>query len=393
MSELLSVIVPVYNVEPYLKKCLESILSQTYRNMQIILVDDGSTDHSAEICDEYARKDNRILVIHKENEGPVCARKTGLKVAEADFVGWVDSDDWIEPHYFEEMMEAQQESNADIVASNHFHDIHTSSSVIKNSFPVGFYDLGQLENSLLYNGRFFEYGIRPSLCSKLCRRDLLEGVYRDMDESIVAGEDAAAVYSYILECEKICVTDICRYHYVQRPASATRRECEQEAELIKQLIKRLISHLEASFRKHSVYDRMRPQLEQYKKYMLLLRNMQMLEECGIKPYGELPEKSRIILYGAGGVGQRAYRYFADKEMTLIGWIDQGDTYYREMGFEVAHPEEFLKNAPEYDFILIAVITETTAEAIKRYLVDKGVPEKKIRWFSEKITEERYTITL
>lgn len=389
MSELLSVIVPVYNTELYLKKCIESIRLQTYQSMQIILVDDGSTDHSAGICDEYARKDKRILVIHKENGGLVSARKTGLKAAEADFIGWVDSDDWIEPHYFEEMMEAQLKSNADIVVSNHFHELQSGSSMIKNGFQAGIYDLEQLENALLYNGRFFNYGILPALWSKLYRRDLLESVYQDMDEEIFAGEDAAVVYPYILECEKICVTDVCRYHYVQRPASMMRTECEKEAELMRRLIRRL----EASFHKHSVYDRMRPQLEQYKKYMLLLRNMQMLEECGIKPYGELPEKSRIILYGAGGVGQRAYRYFADKEMTLIGWIDQGDTYYREMGFEVAHPEEFLKNAPEYDFILIAVITETTAEAIKRYLVDKGVPEKKIRWFSEKITEERYTITL
>ena len=92
----ISVIVPVYKVEPYLRKCLDSIVGQTHRNLEIILVDDGSPDNCGAICDEYAARDERIKVIHKENGGVASARNAGLAVASGDYIGWVDSDDWIE---------------------------------------------------------------------------------------------------------------------------------------------------------------------------------------------------------------------------------------------------------------------------------------------------------
>lgn len=100
---LISVIVPVYNVEKYLNQCLDSIIAQTWRNLDIILVDDGSTDNSGAICDEYARTDTRIKVIHKENGGLSAARNTGLDIARGEFIGFVDSDDWIEPNMFEDL--------------------------------------------------------------------------------------------------------------------------------------------------------------------------------------------------------------------------------------------------------------------------------------------------
>ena len=97
----ISVIVPVYKVEPYLRKCLDSIVNQTYRNLQIILVDDGSPDNCGKICDEYAARDRRIEVIHQENGGISAARNAGLNLADGDYIGWVDSDDWIEPEMYE----------------------------------------------------------------------------------------------------------------------------------------------------------------------------------------------------------------------------------------------------------------------------------------------------
>ena len=94
---MVSVIVPVYNISGYLERCLQSILSQTYVDLEIILVDDGSEDSSGQICDQYAEIDNRIRVIHKKNGGLVSARKAGVSAASGDYVVWVDGDDWIEP--------------------------------------------------------------------------------------------------------------------------------------------------------------------------------------------------------------------------------------------------------------------------------------------------------
>ena len=100
MGELISVIVPIYNVEKYIKKCIDSIINQTYKNLEIILVNDGSPDECGKICDEYERIDSRIVVIHKENGGLSDARNAGLKVMHGKYVAFVDSDDWIEPEMY-----------------------------------------------------------------------------------------------------------------------------------------------------------------------------------------------------------------------------------------------------------------------------------------------------
>lgn len=113
-NPLISIIVPVYNVERYLNRCLDSITQQTYSNLEIILVDDGSTDKSGIICDEYALKDNRIKVLHQKNAGQSCARNVGLDIALGTFIGFVDSDDWIVPDMFEKMHQNLTENNADI---------------------------------------------------------------------------------------------------------------------------------------------------------------------------------------------------------------------------------------------------------------------------------------
>ncbi len=113
-NDLISVIVPVYNVEDYLRECLDSIISQTYTNLEIILVDDGSPDGSGTICDEYAKKDSRIKVIHQQNSGVSVARNTGLKAVTGDYIGFVDSDDYIEPNMYEELHRCLIENDADM---------------------------------------------------------------------------------------------------------------------------------------------------------------------------------------------------------------------------------------------------------------------------------------
>ena len=115
MENLISVIIPVYNAEKFLNKCLDSVIGQTYKNLEIILVDDGSQDDSGKICDEYAQKDNRIKVIHKENGGDSSARNTGLKMATGKYITTIDSDDWIELNAYEDMLKVLLEKNVDIV--------------------------------------------------------------------------------------------------------------------------------------------------------------------------------------------------------------------------------------------------------------------------------------
>ncbi|CDE24502.1 glycosyltransferase group 2 family protein [Clostridium sp. CAG:440] len=114
MKDLISIIVPIYNVEKYLNKCIESIVNQTYENIEIILIDDGSNDNSGIICDEYAKKDNRIIVVHKENGGVSSARNKGLKIAKGEWISFVDADDWIEQTFCQTLLNKVTQEQADI---------------------------------------------------------------------------------------------------------------------------------------------------------------------------------------------------------------------------------------------------------------------------------------
>lgn len=112
----ISIIIPVYNVEGYLHQCIDSIINQTYNNLEILLINDGSTDSSLDICNEYASKDDRIIVLNKKNGGQSSARNMGLDIATGDFIGFVDSDDWVEPNMYETLLKGAKENEADIVA-------------------------------------------------------------------------------------------------------------------------------------------------------------------------------------------------------------------------------------------------------------------------------------
>lgn len=118
MNPLISVVVPIYNVEKYLRKCIDSILSQSYANLEIILVDDGSPDNSGEICDEYANRDHRIKVIHKENGGLSSARNAGLDVCTGEYISFIDSDDFVSPYFIQALYSAAEKYDADVTTYN-----------------------------------------------------------------------------------------------------------------------------------------------------------------------------------------------------------------------------------------------------------------------------------
>lgn len=376
---MISVIVPIYNGTEYLHKCVESILKQTYRDLEIILVDDGSAYLCGKVCDEYAAQDGRIRVIHKENGGSTSARKAGLEIADGEFVGFVDGDDWIEPNYYEKMVSAQEKTGADIVLSGHFHDIGTDSRQVRDNFPVGVYTREQLLPALLYAGRFFEYGVQPHMVTKLFKKEIAVKMQIRVDNRIVIGEDAAVVYPSVLEAEKIYISDICAYHYMQHSNSMTKsREVKNRAKIYSLLFE----CLEEAFKEKQVWEILEPQLKQYKKYFLFMHQISVFDEKVLVPYGGIQRGSKVIIYGAGVLGQKIHRYLAEKEeISIVLWVDQKYAVYQEDGFGVSAPDEILK-VTDYDFILIANTVQDAAENIRQYLVDKGIDNKKILWFSE-----------
>lgn len=201
---MISVLVPVYNVEPYLSKCLDSILAQTYRDLEIILVDDGSTDQSGQICDRYAEKDPRIRAFHTENRGLAAARNLGLRKALGTYIGFVDSDDWIEPDMYECLRKTAKETNADAVECGYIIEFAKT----RKRYPsVNRTVCGMDAVDALIQGE-----IREQVWNKLWKRHLFENASFPEGRNF---EDIATVYKLIRNAR---VTGIDRflYHYVQR---------------------------------------------------------------------------------------------------------------------------------------------------------------------------------
>ena len=144
-ESLLSVIVPIYNAEFYLHKCIDSILAQTFREFELILVNDGSTDSSGKICDQYEKRDKRVRVCHTKNRGAVVARKTGIDRAKGRYIGFVDADDYIEPKMFESMLRGIEKSGADFIHTGYIEDCSNQCNYVYE-FEEGVFELPRFED-------------------------------------------------------------------------------------------------------------------------------------------------------------------------------------------------------------------------------------------------------
>lgn len=179
--EIISVIIPVYKVQEYLDRCIESVVTQTYRNLEIIIIDDGSPDECPAMCDRWAAKDDRISVIHKENEGVSIARNVGLKEAKGAWISFVDSDDWLHPQFFELLLHQAHQSIADVIVSDH---LRTEEVV---SFEK--YSISDIKFSrMTIDGVFHNSHVRNYVWGKIYKAELLRD--KAFDEEISFGEDA-----------------------------------------------------------------------------------------------------------------------------------------------------------------------------------------------------------
>ena len=215
---LISIIVPVYNTEDYLAVCLDSLLAQSYENLEIILVDDGSSDSSGAICDEYAERDSRIKVIHKENGGVSSARNVGLDVARGKYIGFVDSDDSAKPNMFEQLLSNIESSGADVSVCKLNSCTDQAGDGTVDSSPetdlAVFTEKESIEN--IFIGRHFV----GHVWNKLFRAELLAGVRFREDMSLF--EDVVFVISALLRAKKVCFTKKPLYNYLVRRGSLLR---------------------------------------------------------------------------------------------------------------------------------------------------------------------------
>ncbi len=207
-NDLISIIVPVYNMEQYLDRCMNSIWQQTYKNLEIILVDDGSTDRSGQMCDAYAAKDGRIRVVHKQNGGLSDARNAGLAIASGSYIGYVDSDDWIEPFMYEKMYQACIEHQSQVAICRYAQEFKDHTVLGGNDDVISFSRETLLK---IYIGGHDDYIIYNSVWSKLFKREIVEDVQFPVGRN---SEDIMYTTRAFCKAERGVYIDTCLYHYV-----------------------------------------------------------------------------------------------------------------------------------------------------------------------------------
>ncbi len=221
----ISILIPVYNVEPYIRKCLDSVVRQSYANLEIICINDGSTDESGAICDDYASKDSRIMVVHQNNRGNPAALNAGLDRITGDYVGVIDPDDWVELDFYRAACDAMEVEGADIVCTGLYRDTDVDSTPFRNKKPVPKGKLNR-EQILTYTYMRDVYpGFGAYLCNKLFNSKFFTsthdgGYHLRLVEEMEVGGDVLIFTECALRAESAVYLEQPYYHYYQRASSA-----------------------------------------------------------------------------------------------------------------------------------------------------------------------------
>ena len=379
VQPLVSVIVPVYNVEKYLRECLESILQQSYKEIELIAVDDGSTDESGRICDEYSKHEaTRFRVIHQENMGVVSARSNGILRAQGEYACFVDADDSIDVRMVEHLVRVI--GSADIATCGIICEKRDGAVLtLRDAFPEGMYSSQEEMNEIFANMiRFHEEhreGVLPYSISKLYRTSMLKDIVKSLDSRITYGEDRELVYKYMMKAKSICISYAPMYYYRYRTGSALHSANHHVLHDINYLYEALYK----AFSDNARADVLLPQLE-----MLMLSRICMSPGyMGFSPrfntirylfpYYNFFHDDKVVLYGAGVVGWNYYHQTKHlKDINYVLWVDKN---YHSDGIQE------VKNilGLQYDYILIAVLEQNLAEKIREELKDMNVEVEKILW--------------
>ncbi len=377
---MLSIIVPIYNVEKYLSVCLESIVNQTYQDLEIILVNDGSTDNCDKICKKYAQTDKRIKIINKENGGLVSARKAGIKTAQGEYIAFVDGDDWIDPFMYQELLKAIEKFDVDLVDSGYIREKNGMSYIYK--LGSKFYKLDDNIRHDLYKGMIGlddSIGINPSIWSKVFKTDLIKKCYSKVPDDRSFGEDVISLIYCISEATSIYQMENVFYHYVYRESSIIHSRNIENIENVFELwkiCKDLILNVDKKMSKKEMdfvlFRKLRQVLSAWET-----EEINLLQQY-VFPHIDLLFDKKIAIYGAGKVGVDYVAQISKNERCdIVCWIDKNYKKYKYVYRKVHDIEQLFYK--EIDLILIAVDSIKLADEIKRELISLRIPIEKIVW--------------
>lgn len=383
-----SVIVPIYNVDIYLHQCVDSIVNQSLKEIEIILVNDGSSDHSLHICEYFRKLDNRVILINKENnEGLVAARKTGLQYASGKYVMYVDADDWIDNKYIEEIHCEAQQYCVDAVLPSHIREFLGNQKIISNKIEPGVYDNNKLKELVLPRmisfNHFFSHGITSYSWGKLFLRIHLLEFQMKVPDDIVMGEDAALVFTLLPVLGSIYISELAGYYYRQRPGSIVKvvDNYDTEAKKLSSLYQYLSINLSAYYPKYNL----KTQLLEYVYALSLMRIGSQSRRSGnimfeLMRHQNFHPDSRVCLYSSGSFGQNIYKSLVNSDaIQLIDWVDEDFKESQMCGLPVTDINQI--TSIEYDYVFIAALDPDVINNSVNKLVLLGIPKDKITYIN------------
>ena len=374
----LSVIVPLYNNEQYIRECVMSIQRQSYSDIRIIIVDDGSTDGGYELCQELARTDSRIEAIHQKNKGLIEARYTGLQHCKTEYATFVDADDFILYEAYSYAIDAMQRK-VDLI----LYDIsrYYNENVVKrekSSLLPGYYNQERIKGEVfphLFWGLDKQEGaVECSQCVRIVKTKLLLKEHeRILNYKFYFGEDAAVTYPLFLHIEDMEVIDHCYYMHRQRKEKCPPYIADDNY-FFKVL--ELYSYLKNVFSSQDEKYHFAQQLDYYYIYMINNKKRKYNDFSKVKydflfPFRLLPQNKRILLYGAGSMGNDFYNQIMEYDFCKkVIWVDKNANNLEDNRI---NPISYI-NQVEFDYVLIANSRMDVCQEIRAYLIEIGIPE-------------------
>lgn len=381
-GELISIIVPVYNKEVYLEECIQSLLDQSYKNIEVILIDDGSTDCSARICQSFCEQDIRVKSYFQKNSGQNAARKKGISKATGNWVLFVDADDFVACDYCLHLVEAQQSSGADIVMGKSQKYLDGKFGAVSGSL-VGLYSGYEAVRHFI-DRDFFSFDMPSGMLPILFKKTVIGDALHAIDLRITFSEDCGCTLYALLQAKKVQIISDVGYYYRQVPESYC--HVHDKSNVFSQ--KLLIDFLYKIFLEHNMLQENLRII-----HWLIIRDLLLggyeffLDYAGIFPFSKGVVSGKIALYGAGVFGEEIYNKLGRK-FEIIRWVDREFQYYQERGKDVWDPA--ILPEMEFDWLIVAITHPKTARKVVLNLQDMGLDPAKILTISPAIIDSDYT---